>query len=97
MEYWNSTSESSGTGMPVDAVIAPLAPFPAARPQKYKYYGYSTWVNALDYTSVAFPVTNVDKSIDVKSSDFKAVDKKDQEIQDDCKSSHRTLGTDIER
>ncbi|KAJ4403175.1 hypothetical protein N0V91_006752 [Didymella pomorum] len=83
MEYWNSTAKETSTGRPVDAVISPLAPWPAARREKYKYYGYSTWVNALDYTSVAFPVTIVDKSVDVKSSDFKAVDEKDQEIQDD--------------
>ena len=85
MEYWNSTASGTGTGRPVDAVISPLAPWPAARRERYKYYGYSTWVNALDYSAVAFPVTSVDKTIDVKSSDFKAVDEKDQEIQDDCK------------
>jgi amidase len=88
MEYWNGTAKETSTGRPVDAVISPLAPWPAARREKYKYYGYSTWVNALDYTSVAFPVTNVDKAIDVKSSDFKAVDEKDQDIQDDCKRLH---------
>ena len=94
MEYWNSTAKQTSTGRPVDAVISPLAPWPAARREKYKYYGYSTWVNALDYTSVAFPVTNVDKSVDVKSSDFKAVDEKDQEIQDDCKHLQLVCGRD---
>jgi len=39
MEYWNTTSSSTGTGRPVDAVIAPLAPFAAARPDMYSYYG----------------------------------------------------------
>ena len=84
MEYWNSTAKETSTGRPVDAVLSPVAPWPAAREAKYKYYGYTTWVNALDYTSVAFPVTTVDKSIDVKSSGFKPVDEQDQEIQDDC-------------
>jgi amidase len=41
MEYWNSTADFTDTGRPIDAVIAPLAPFPAARPDMYKYYG--TW------------------------------------------------------
>jgi amidase len=41
MEYWNSTSSLTGTGRPVDAVIAPLAPFAAARPDMYDYYGTS--------------------------------------------------------
>lgn len=87
LAYWTSTASKTSTGRPVDAVISPLAPWPAPMEKKYKYYGYSTWVNALDYTSVVFPVTNVDKSIDVKSSDFVPVDEKDQEIQDDCEFS----------
>jgi amidase len=43
MEYWNSTSSLTGTGRPVDAIIAPVAPFAAARPDMYKYYG--EWKN----------------------------------------------------
>ncbi|KAK3673927.1 hypothetical protein LTR78_006129 [Recurvomyces mirabilis] len=82
MEYWNSTAEMSGTGRPVDAVISPLAPFAAARPAQYKYYGYSVWVNTLDYTSVVVPVTTVDKNVDKKIEGFKAIDELDQDTQD---------------
>lgn len=39
MEYWNSTSRLTGTDEPVVALIAPVAPFAAARPGKYDYYG----------------------------------------------------------
>jgi amidase len=39
MEYWNSTASQTGTGRPVDAVITPLAPYAAARPGMYDYYG----------------------------------------------------------
>jgi amidase len=41
MEYWNSTVQATGTGRPIDAVICPLAPFAAARPGRYSYYGKS--------------------------------------------------------
>lgn len=84
MEYWNSTAKHSGTGRPVDAVISPLAPFAAARPAMYTYYGYSVWVNVLDYTSVVVPVTKVDKNVDKKAEGFKAVDETDQKTQDSC-------------
>ena len=57
LDYWNSTQDKTSTGRPVDAVISPLAPFPAAWEGRYKYYGYSSWVNLLDYTSVTVPVT----------------------------------------
>ena len=85
MEYWNSTSKLTGTGRPVDAVISPLAPFAAARPEKYSYYGYSVWVNLLDYTSVVVPVTKTDKNIDKVDSDFKPVDDTDKDTQANCK------------
>ena len=39
MDYWNGTAAFTGTGRPVDAVIAPVAPFAAARPDTYEYYG----------------------------------------------------------
>jgi hypothetical protein len=39
MEYWNETASHTGTGRPVDAIISPLAPFAAARPDMYDYIG----------------------------------------------------------
>ena len=88
MEYWNSTAELTGTGQPVDAIISPLAPFPAAVQNGYTYYNYSSWVNMLDYTSVVIPVTNVDKNVDKKIEDFKPVSDVDQKTQDTCESGH---------
>lgn len=94
MEYWNSTAELTGTGRPVDAVISPLAPFAAARPEKYTYLTYSSFVNLLDYTSVVVPVTQVDKNVDKKDENFKAVEEVDQETQDTCKSNSKD-GADV--
>ncbi|EAW06572.1 putative general amidase GmdA [Aspergillus clavatus NRRL 1] len=65
MEYWNSTAELTDTGRPVDGVICPCAPHAAVKPQEYRSIGYTAFVNLLDYTSVVFPVTHADKSIDV--------------------------------
>jgi amidase len=85
MDYWNSTTEQTGTGRPVDAIISPLAPWPAARREMFTYYGYSTYVNVLDYTSVVVPVTNVDKSVDKKAEGYEAIDDRDRSVQDSCK------------
>ncbi|MCJ1474174.1 Acetamidase [Lambiella insularis] len=85
MDYWNSTEKYTGTGRPVDAVVAPVAPFPAARPKSYKYYGYSAIVNLLDYTSCVIPVTTADQKVDVMSKDFKPLgdmDRKTFELYD---------------
>ncbi|KAI9793293.1 MAG: Acetamidase [Piccolia ochrophora] len=78
LEYWNGTSETSGTGRPVDAVIAPLAPFAAARPKEYHYYGYSVFVNALDYTSCVVPVTQVDKAVDGADVGYEPLNQQDE-------------------
>ncbi|KAL4877619.1 amidase signature domain-containing protein [Aspergillus karnatakaensis] len=65
MDYWNSTSDITGTGRPVDAVICPAAAHAAVIPTQYYHVGYTSFVNVLDYTSVVIPVTTVDKSVDV--------------------------------
>jgi amidase len=85
MDYWNSTASKTSTGKPVDAIICPLAPFPAARRAMYAYYGYSTFVNMLDYTSVVVPVTNVDKEVDVVDRTYKPRSEVDKICYDSCK------------
>lgn len=83
MDYWNSTADLTGTGRPVDCFIAPLAPYAAARPLKYNYYGYSTIINGLDYTAVVIPVTIAEKNIDVADKSFKPISDADQQAFDD--------------
>lgn len=100
MDYWNSTAEETGTGRPVDGVICPLAPYPAARPEKYSYYGYSVWVNGLDYTSVVVPVTLANKSMDqyttgympINDQDKKAFEDYDADIYDGAHVSVQIVG-----
>ena len=84
MDRWNATKDITGTGRPIDAIISPVAPFPAARPTRYTYYSYSTWVNLLDYSSCVVPVTTVDKSVDGVIEDFKPLSDEDKEIMADC-------------
>jgi len=83
LDYWTNTAELTDTGRPVDGLIAPLAPFAAARPLKYTYYGYSMFINGLDYTSVVIPVTTVDKGVDVVDSSYQSLNEIDKTIQSD--------------
>lgn len=85
LEYWNSTAKLSRTGRCVDAIVCPVAPWPAARPQWFAYYGYSLWVNALDYTSVVVPVTEVDKKIDTVDAGYEPTDERDKSCYESCK------------
>lgn len=85
MAYWNSTQDVTKSGRPVDAFICPLAPFPAARREMYSYYGYSTFVNALDYTSVVVPVCTVDKSVDRVDEGYTPIDERDKKVYESCK------------
>lgn len=83
LDYWNSTAELTGTGRSVDGIIAPLAPYPAARPQGYKYYGLSAWVNGLDLTSVVVPVTLADKTIDKYPDGYQPISDADKVVYED--------------
>ena len=85
MEYWNSTTEVTGTGRPVDAFIAAVAPYAAARPELYTYYGYSTIVNLLDYTACVVPVTTADKNTDLPEKDFKPLSDEDKKVAHACR------------
>lgn len=96
LDYWSSTSNLTGTGRPVDAVICPVAPFCAVRPTKYHYYGYSVWPNATDYTAGSFPVTLANKRVDTKDESYQPINDIDRKVYDDCESPfypllHRTL------
>ncbi|KAJ9612646.1 hypothetical protein H2200_004243 [Cladophialophora chaetospira] len=82
MEYWNSTAQETGNGQPVDGIISPLAPYPAARRKLYKYYGYSAWVNGLDYTSVVLPVTASDKTVDKYEAEYTPIGDLDKDVFD---------------
>lgn len=84
LDYWSSTEAVTGTGRPVDAVISPVAPFAAARPGMYAYYGYTTWVNFLDYSSVVFPVTRVDGSVDMVEEGYKPLNEEDRVCYESC-------------
>ncbi|KAH7205445.1 amidase signature domain-containing protein [Fusarium redolens] len=83
LDYWNSTSNLTGTGRPVDAVICPVAPFCAVRPTKYHYYGYSVWPNATDYTAGSFPVTLANKRVDTKDESYQPINDIDRKVYDD--------------
>ncbi|RFU26570.1 hypothetical protein B7463_g9772, partial [Scytalidium lignicola] len=80
LDFWNSTSAITGTGRPIDAWLAPVAPFVAARPGRYDYYGYSTTTNLLDYTTAVIPVTLADKKVDLRDETYKPLNEEDRKV-----------------
>ncbi|KAK8098367.1 uncharacterized protein PG998_013853 [Apiospora kogelbergensis] len=86
LDYWNSTAASSGTAerhRPADVFVAPCAPFAAARPGRYDYIGYTSFVNGLDLPSVVVPITKVDRTDDVVDTSYQPVSELDKKIQSD--------------
>ncbi|TFK29470.1 general amidase [Coprinopsis marcescibilis] len=61
MDWWNSSEDwaRTGTGRPVDAIISPLAPYAAPPHGGNTYPLYTAVWNALDYSALVIPVTNV--------------------------------------
>lgn len=72
-------------GKEIDAIIAPITPTAAIRHNQFKYYGYASVINLLDFTSVVVPVTFADKAIDKKNESFKPLSEIDGVVQDECR------------
>ncbi len=105
-EYWNSTKEKTLSKRPVDGVILPIAADAAAQENSLTYFGmtktltentaterfaaYSAIANLLDYSAASFPVTTVDKNIDLKIA-RKMLSEEDKSIWQKCKSTYRRL------
>jgi len=70
-------------GKEIDAIIAPITPTAAIRHNQFKYYGYASAINLLDFTSVVVPVTFADKSIDKKNAEFSPLSDIDKTVQDE--------------
>lgn len=83
LDHWNSTASQTETGRPIDCIITPVAPYPAARPEKYKSYGYTAWVNGVDVSSVVIPVTIADKNIDKYEDGYEPINEHDKTCFED--------------
>jgi len=65
LDHWEATVSQAGTGRPVDAIIAPVAPYTAVPHGLNSDAFYTTLFNILDYACVGFPVTLADKDLDI--------------------------------
>lgn len=72
-------------GTELDAIIAPITPTAAVKHDQFKYYGYASAINLLDFTSVVLPVLFADKTIDVENTGFKPLTEIDSLVQAECK------------
>jgi amidase len=92
LQKWNYQSDylarireaETKLGKELDAIIAPITPTAAIRHDQFKYYGYATAINILDFTSVVVPVTFVDKKIDEPNYQFKPLTEIDRTVQAEC-------------
>ncbi|KZV89596.1 general amidase [Exidia glandulosa HHB12029] len=82
LDHWNATVANSGTGRPVDAIILPVAPFPAPPHGLYRIAAYTNVWNVLDCPSCVVPVTRVDQTLDVKAAPHEIRNDEDKIIYD---------------
>ncbi|KAG6880002.1 hypothetical protein C0992_008209 [Termitomyces sp. T32_za158] len=80
LEHWLATANETGTGRPVDAIIAPVAPFTAVPHGKYSYVRYTMVWNVLDYPALVIPVSRVDPALDVKKPAHEFLSDSDKSI-----------------
>jgi amidase len=84
LDYWNSTSQISGTGRPVEAIICPVAPSAAVRPGHFKYSGFTSFVNVLDYSSISIPVTCFDSQLQKDDGPITYLSSTDEAVHASC-------------
>ncbi|EJD43785.1 general amidase [Auricularia subglabra TFB-10046 SS5] len=80
LDHWNATVARTGTGRPVDAIVLPVAPFPAPPHGLYRIAAYTNVWNVLDYPSCVVPVTRVSQSLDLKAEAHEFRNSEDQII-----------------
>lgn len=68
-------------GMEIDAIVMPITPTAAIRHNQFKYYGYASAINLLDFTSVVVPVTFADKEVDKAVEGYAPLNKLDGIVQ----------------
>lgn len=79
LDNWNKTAERTSSGKPIDAIIMPVSPYSGVGIGKFKYVGYTSVFNALDWAAGTIPVTRVDKAIDIKEEIYEARNALDKE------------------
>lgn len=82
LDHWNATVAKTGTGRPVDAIVLPVAPFPAPPHGLYRIAAYTNVWNVLDCPSCVVPVTRVSQSLDAKAAAHEFRNDEDQIIYD---------------
>ena len=82
MEYLSKWREfEAEIGGELDRIIAPISPTAAIRHNQFKYYGYASVINLIDFTSVVVPVTFADSRMDAKKTDYKPLSELDGAVQ----------------
>lgn len=77
LKHWLLFNNPDGN-TPMDALIAPVFPGPAAKHRSTKYWGYTAQWNLLDYPVLVFPVTKVDLKKDIPVKDYKPKNEMDE-------------------
>ena len=71
-------------GVAIDALVIPITPTAAIRHNQFKYYGYASAINLLDFTSVVVPVLFADKEVDKRVEGYQALNELDEKVQAEC-------------
>lgn len=67
----------------IDGWITPIAPHAAVKHDCYRYYGYTTVMNILDWPAVSVPVTFADKEKDIKNLKYECGNDLDTVVYND--------------
>ncbi|KAG6840840.1 hypothetical protein C0991_003787 [Blastosporella zonata] len=84
LEHWQATANKTGTGRPVDAIIAPVAPYAAVPHGKSITAAYTLVWNVLDYPALVIPVSKVDQTLDAQRAPHDFLSDMDKLVHELC-------------
>ncbi|KAE8268990.1 hypothetical protein A4X09_0g3342 [Tilletia walkeri] len=64
LDHWQATKGQTGTGRPIDAVLAPVAPWASCPHDMNVHIAYTNLWNLVDRPAITFPVTDVQPEVD---------------------------------
>ncbi|KAI1608146.1 general amidase [Exophiala viscosa] len=93
LDAWNASASKTANGLPVDAIISPVAPFVAAVLTENDNLDYTSIWNLLDYPSVVFPTgLRVDVGIDTGKVAGEAISGSRDELNASRWEEHGAVG-----
>lgn len=81
VQKWEGSAQKTKSHRPIDAIIMPASPHPGCPHTKFgSWVGYTSFVNAMDFSAGTLPVGTVDRNLDHIDIDYVSRNESDRAV-----------------